>query len=266
MDKIQSTLEAIFNSNIFWGVITLVLAALGLSGKFSMKFAELFLVLAWGLGCFGLRRSGLPRDPKLLCGLFLGFAAVLLLLDWWMVRPEMAVSQEAELSFKALATNIGYKEGTKVSGFSWRPQFVDVRFSIDSVSNYPITNLDITAQMTVPNALFVGMDQTSKISGVEFRYPPHTAPSLDWPSTNGDVAHIGEVLPDPLPTWKGGSWYGIHCQRLEGGEKIKIKIVMWNRNTPGTPPHEFHISGSYETTPSEGSRRVLIDKMVAIVK
>jgi hypothetical protein len=81
MDRV----EAVFNSNIFWGVITLILAALGLSGRLSMKLAEFVLVLAWGLGCFGLWRSGLPRDPKLMGSMCLGLASVLLLLAYWMI-------------------------------------------------------------------------------------------------------------------------------------------------------------------------------------
>jgi hypothetical protein len=52
MDKIVAFLE----SQILWGVIALVLAAIGFSGKFNMSISTVLLVCAWVISSIGAYR------------------------------------------------------------------------------------------------------------------------------------------------------------------------------------------------------------------
>src|SRR5438270_364677 len=56
--RTMSIIDALLSSPIFWGVIALVLAAIALSGKFSVNAAKVLLVCAGCAAIYGVYRSG----------------------------------------------------------------------------------------------------------------------------------------------------------------------------------------------------------------
>ena len=62
------------DSQLLWGFVTLVLAAIAFSGKVSPGVSNVLLVVAWAVGCSGIYRSGVLHDWYSTAGtcLFLG--------------------------------------------------------------------------------------------------------------------------------------------------------------------------------------------------
>lgn len=90
--------ETILQSSVFWGVVALVLAAITLSGKFSLKGADTVLIVAWAVSVVGVFRghpvnafSVVPRiltTTLVVSVMGLGFYA----LSVWFHAKEEAVS------------------------------------------------------------------------------------------------------------------------------------------------------------------------------
>jgi len=82
-------------SQLFWGVIGLILAAIAISGKLSMGVSALLLVLAWGIGCIGIYRIEAIRDWYLMIALCLSLGATLAFLGAWL-QPPLPISGKSE--------------------------------------------------------------------------------------------------------------------------------------------------------------------------
>jgi hypothetical protein len=112
-----------FDSQLFWGVITLILAAFAFSGKLSMGGSIIFLALAWVVGCIGIYRTEVIRDWYTMLAFWLFFGGILALLASWLQpsappihRPEPApplhVSQPYSDLQKEASTNMRPQERT----------------------------------------------------------------------------------------------------------------------------------------------------------
>lgn len=88
-----SKADAFIVHPLVWGVVTLVMAAIALSGRLSIGAAYIVLVFAWALGSFGVWRSGLLHSPALKIGLSVVLGAALILLSLWL-RP---ITDKAEV-------------------------------------------------------------------------------------------------------------------------------------------------------------------------
>lgn len=65
-------------------IVALVLAAVAISGRFSVTASNVILVLALLVGCFGIFQSGWIVHLNIICCLILGIA--LTLISWW-IQP-----------------------------------------------------------------------------------------------------------------------------------------------------------------------------------
>jgi hypothetical protein len=65
------------DSQLFWGFVGLVLAAVAMSGKLSMEASALLLAVAWVLGCIGLYRIEAIRDWYTMTALWFSLGAAL---------------------------------------------------------------------------------------------------------------------------------------------------------------------------------------------
>jgi hypothetical protein len=90
MEKILLATESFLASPITWGVATLVLSAVALSGRFSVSAANWLLLFAWLTAAFGIFRAG-PKEIllRLLVTVFFasGVAIIFLYLSKWFVQP-----------------------------------------------------------------------------------------------------------------------------------------------------------------------------------
>ncbi|MEW6616685.1 MAG: hypothetical protein AB1401_14620 [Thermodesulfobacteriota bacterium] len=82
-----------FNSPITWGIIALILAAVTFSGRLSVNFSNVLLILAFLLGCFGISRIEQGMHLSIIMCLFLGI--ILTSISWW-IKPNLQTRQSAE--------------------------------------------------------------------------------------------------------------------------------------------------------------------------
>ncbi len=66
----------------------------------------------------------------------------------WATWPQLKamVYPPSLLGVRAFVS-IGYPKGQNIGGLIWKEGFQDVRLSVDGLSEYPIQNLDLTAQV-----------------------------------------------------------------------------------------------------------------------
>lgn len=76
-------IDGFLGSPITWGVIGLILAAIAFSGRLSVYGANITLGAAWLVGCYGIYRSDLARDPRVLIVFCALLAIPLALLSYW---------------------------------------------------------------------------------------------------------------------------------------------------------------------------------------
>lgn len=86
-------------SPITWGFVALLLAAIAISGRLSMTAANILLIFAFAIGCFGIFRSGLGLHISIIFCLLLGIG--LTLISWWiqpsLPQPKQATVVQSEL-------------------------------------------------------------------------------------------------------------------------------------------------------------------------
>ena len=231
---------------------------------FSIGFSLLlFKLCAW----IAFERSESNLEKALFIGIVCAAAGVL-----WYASVAFAGSKlpstVSHLRFDALPTNIGYVDNFQIAGVVWKKGYADVRITIKSEYQYPMVNVNITMIPTDPKVWFVGLAQTSAVSGVEFHKSPLPvpAPNIQINGDDGVVGNITPMLDEALEKVFGplATEYRVSCPRLESGESIKITAIMLNRRNLGVAPDRFKLTGSYETAPSEGSIRIPIDQEVEI--
>lgn len=75
------------DSQLFWGIVTLVLAAVAFNPKVSMNASNLLLALAWFAGCFGIYRSGVVLNWYQVVAIWFVFGSALAMLASWLQPP-----------------------------------------------------------------------------------------------------------------------------------------------------------------------------------
>jgi len=98
-----SVLDGLLGSSVFWGVVALILGALAVSGKFSMRMANALLFCAWLVGTIGIYRSNAVRDLRLILCLSLVLGAILSLLSYFL-RPLQTAATQSTTPAASLAT------------------------------------------------------------------------------------------------------------------------------------------------------------------
>jgi len=77
-------------SPITWGVVSLILAAIALSGRFSVNISYILLLIAFLVGCFGIFRIGKRIVLRIIWCLLLGIG--LALIAYW-IKPNPQIIQ-----------------------------------------------------------------------------------------------------------------------------------------------------------------------------
>ena len=206
-------------------------------------------------------------DPTFQRALFtaLLFAATGVL---WFASSTFAASksslQDMEmLSVNALATNITYPKGTKVGDIEWMDGFIDVRLTIEDISDSPIQNVNLTVEVLDENGALFAMGQMGGIPGVEFHPPELPDIGIQLIGKDGQTSTVtardlfamaaqGKTMPSM------GKQYKLFCPRLI--PKAPLRLVVATGDDKGELTNNLRIFGTYETMPSEGSRLVKIDK------
>jgi|GEM_PF-6242604 len=96
-------LHFFLKNSITWGVVALILAALAISGRFSVSLSNILFVLAFLIGCFGISRAGISIHFIIISCLLLGI--LLTSLSWW-ISPNHQKSRIDEANKAALAFTI----------------------------------------------------------------------------------------------------------------------------------------------------------------
>lgn len=123
----------VLDSQLFWGVVTLILAAFAFSGKLSMGASVVFLVLAWLVGCIGIYRSHVIEDWFTLVAscLFLG-TLLAILAAWIQPLPITAKQEESALNLDiAISHVVRMRSGIfkPIERDGWIVYLPDVRFT-----------------------------------------------------------------------------------------------------------------------------------------
>ena len=87
----QALASAVLDSQLFWGVVTLLLAAFAFSPKVPMNMSNVLLGLAWLVGCFGMYRSAMFRDWYILIAACLFFGGALALIAFF-IQPALPIT------------------------------------------------------------------------------------------------------------------------------------------------------------------------------
>ena len=146
--------------------------------------------------------------------------------------------------------------------------YSDVRLTIGNTHDFPLENLDLEISVSEGDKeqLIAGIDQLSAVSGVEFRRPsvPQTPPvrlrGRDGNTYNLPIDSMLDKTHFPSPSYK------MFCPRLLAKDGLRLIIAAAFTGRIKRPPERLRISGSYETAPSEGSKRVQVDKIVQVAK
>jgi hypothetical protein len=218
------------------------------------------LLLAYGLSDY------FRKDTRNIAAFLLTFSigCTCIALITWHFWPSMA----SYLRFSAENPNLGYKDGFEIAGVRWDKDDIELRIVIKSEYEYPMVNVDVT--MTPEghggHGVFLGMSQTSTVSAVEFHKLPifPTFPPLIVNGVDGSAADISPMVEDSMRNAFPSVRYRVYCPRLESKEQIKITAIASKGGNPSTAPSGLRITGSYETAPSEGGRRIPIDEEVEI--
>jgi hypothetical protein len=277
-----------YQSTLLWGALSIA-AAIVLTVVAAMtKDLRWLLIVAWPffvLAFWELFRTIISavvlRRVLIIMASFLAALGLFALNSWLSpslrtlnapsdhtIPPRKDDQSPARISLSALATNIGYKEKTKVAGVEWSKQYAEVRLVIKSDYQYPMLNLDVIVHMLEPHEVFIGMAQASSITGVEFHQPPRSPmPEIRLRAADGGPdANPGPLMDEQMSkVWKVGRWYRIYCPRVEPEDKLMI-IAVTSTSSLGVAPQLLRMEGSYETSPSEGSKRIQFDQTVPVTR
>jgi hypothetical protein len=92
-------LHSALESQLFWGVIGLILAAIAMTGKLSMGASALLLVIAWVFGCIGIYRIEEIRNWYVTIGLWFSLGAALAFLAAWLHPSVLEHAKVPQLQF-----------------------------------------------------------------------------------------------------------------------------------------------------------------------
>jgi len=94
----HAIISAALDSQLFWGVIALILAAIAFRGKLSVSASNILLVVAWVIVCYGIYRSNVVHDWYVMLGSWLLLGSALAFIASW-IQPNLPLKKrEAEVS------------------------------------------------------------------------------------------------------------------------------------------------------------------------
>lgn len=176
----------------------------------------------------------------------------------------------SELFLDAKAPGLSYPAGDRY-GIKWSKEFVEVRLTISSHAMYPIQNVNLSIEAKGKNEVIAGMGQIEEDpQGCVVRRPrwdeDFKIPSIIFRGGDGSRVDLSPDLSDDInKTRPFRSHYDVLCQRLLASESVPLVIGFLPKKADcATPPHQLHVSGSYETTVIEGSKRVSVDNVVTV--
>ena len=121
------------------------------------------------------------------------------------------------LSVVATITNASYPPDTKIADINFRPEFTELRVSVENSSNRNYEDLDLLIQPTTPIAKIA---QNTKVPNVSFAKVHETPTTVLMDSKTNQTAAIPFVL---LATDAG---YKMRCPHLSAHEAIEIIIAL----------------------------------------
>jgi hypothetical protein len=175
----------------------------------------------------------------------------------------------SELVFNASAPGVSYPDGDHY-GIKWSKGFAEIRLTVASKAQFPIQNLNLSARMMDKAGLIGGMAQSDpEPQGCVVRRPRQVAmPPFVLNGIDGSRADISPFMSDMMnANWPFRDHYDLSCERILAGESVPLvmgTISPPKNGGPSTPPSQIHITGDYETTPAEGSKRVPVDEIVTV--
>jgi hypothetical protein len=196
--------------------------------------------------------------------LVLNFAMVPQLIEQWHIEH-----LRSELTFKASAPGLAYPDGDHY-GIDWSKDFAEVRLTVTSKAPFPIQNLNLSVWTTSTDAI-AGMTQSDKEpQGCVIRRPREQGgfSSIIFRANDGSRLDIAPFMNDMMNEhWPIRDHYDLLCQRILEGESVPLVIATITQKRNGSmfvPPSHFHVTGDYEMTPSEGSKRISVNEVVPI--
>jgi hypothetical protein len=175
----------------------------------------------------------------------------------------------SELKSDASATNLIYPDGDRF-GIKWLKSFAEARLSITSEAHFPIQNVNLSIWAIDKGDQIAGMAQLpgNEIDGCVIRRPRlEMLPKLVVRGANGSRADLSPLVNDGMNEGQLRDHYDVLCQRVGAGESVKLLLATLTLRKDGDAtlaPDRLRITGDYETTPSEGSKRVRVDETIAV--
>lgn len=179
---------------------------------------------------------------------------------------------KSALAFEAYVENMGNLPARKRLTLTYddkpwnETKYGDVRLEIENTSTVPLENLDLDIDLLGNKSgdVIAGIGQLGDVGGVEFHKPqlPEAKVRLtgkdgkDYIVTSTDIMDAGHPLFFDVR---------VFCPRLSQGETLRLIIAAF-LDDPSKRPNHLRIKGTYETAPSEGSRREKVEKIVDVVQ
>ena len=175
----------------------------------------------------------------------------------------------SELKFDGSAPNVAYPDADHY-GIKWSKDFSELRLTIKSESTAPIQNLTLSVAVIEKGEAIAGMAQPDQeTSGCVVRRPrENLVPEVLLRGVDGSRANIAPFMNDMMNKgWVFRDHYDILCQRIMAGESIPLVMGTISEQRDGdmtVPPKRLHVTGDYETTAAEGSKRIRVDELVLV--
>lgn len=174
----------------------------------------------------------------------------------------------SELVFSVYAPGVAHPDGD-YDGIRWQKEFAEDRLKIRLNAKYPIEHLYLSVGAPDGKPSIDGMAQVdADAQGCSTRKPRMNVPGPGpLPAKDGSLFDIGPSASDVVNS--GTYWrdhYELHCDRIEAGQTIEVVVASLVTPQPADPLTQLHIYGDYETTATEGNKRISVDEVISITK
>lgn len=168
LSRLSTAFGAVMDSQLFWGLVTLVLAAVAFSPRISVNASTLLLCVAWVVGCFGIYRTGLLSDWRHMVAAWLFFGGTLAMFAAWL-QPTARIdtaeqpTENFPLHFHASTRAADRQAGTIIGGIPWRPNYGELKVWIQNGADVDYQSVDL---QIVPDVAATAVAQLTNIQGV----------------------------------------------------------------------------------------------------
>lgn len=194
------------------------------------------------------------------------------LMGWWVV-PQLLEQwhvehMRSELTFEANLPGVGSTDGNYY-GLKWSKDLVDARLKVISEAKFPIQNLRLEVWPVNKPGEVLGMAQVDQDRlGCVIRKPRKDYfPPTVFREKDGSRIDVAPFANDTMNSLSmARDHYDLLCDRIQPEESIPLVLGILPQYTgrQSIPSSEFHIKGEYETTASEGNKRIPVDEIVPI--